>query len=44
MVLLCWRMNLMTLDDEEARALGVETRRIRVVVVAAATLTERNAS
>ncbi|WP_378944464.1 FecCD family ABC transporter permease [Mesorhizobium sp. ANAO-SY3R2] len=38
MVLLRWRMNLMTLDDEEARALGVETRWIRMVVVAAATL------
>lgn len=38
MVLLRWRMNLMTLDDEEARALGVETRWIRFVVVAAATL------
>lgn len=38
MLLLRWRMNLMTLDDEEARALGVETRWIRIVVVAAATL------
>jgi iron complex transport system permease protein len=38
MVLLRWRMNLMTLDDEEARSLGVETRWIRIVIVAAATL------
>ena len=38
MVLLRWRMNLMTLDDEEARALGVETGRLRIVFVAAATL------
>lgn len=38
MVLLRWRMNLMTLDDEEARALGVETARLRLVLVAAATL------
>lgn len=38
MVLLRWRMNLMTLDDEEARALGVETARLRIVLIAAATL------
>lgn len=38
MVLLRWRMNLMTLDDEEARALGVETARLRLVLIAAATL------
>lgn len=38
MVLLRWRMNLMTLDDEEARSLGVETGRLRVVLIAAATL------
>jgi iron complex transport system permease protein len=36
--LLRWRINLLSLDDEEARALGVETRRIRVVVIVAATL------
>jgi iron complex transport system permease protein len=36
--LLRWRMNVMTLGDEEARALGVDARRIRFVVVAAATL------
>jgi iron complex transport system permease protein len=38
MVLLRWRMNLMTLDDEEARALGVETARLRLVLIASATL------
>jgi len=38
MWLLRWRINLLSLDDEEARALGVETGRIRVVVIAAATL------
>lgn len=38
MVLLRWRMNLMTLDDEEARALGVETGKMRLVLVSAATL------
>jgi iron complex transport system permease protein len=36
--LLRWRMNLMTLGDEEARALGVETRILRAVFIAAATL------
>jgi iron complex transport system permease protein len=36
--LLRWRMNVMTLGDEEAQALGVDARRIRLVVVAAATL------
>ena len=38
MWLLRWRINLLSLDDEEARALGVETGRIRLTVVAAATL------
>src|SRR5262249_61404051 len=31
-------MNVMTLGEDEARALGVDTRRLRVAVVAAATL------
>ncbi|HET9404325.1 MAG TPA: iron ABC transporter permease [Burkholderiales bacterium] len=38
MWLLRWRINLLSLDDEEARALGVETGRIRLVVIVAATL------
>lgn len=38
MILLRWRMNVMTLDDEEARALGVETARTRLALIAAATL------
>lgn len=38
MLLLRWRMSLMTLDDEEARALGVETGRLRLILIAAATL------
>ncbi|HEY7140473.1 MAG TPA: iron ABC transporter permease [Methylomirabilota bacterium] len=38
LVLLRWRLNLMTLGEDEARALGVDTRRLRTVVVAAATL------
>jgi iron complex transport system permease protein len=36
--LLRWRMNLMSLGDEEARALGTETRMLRAVFIAAATL------
>lgn len=36
--LLRWRINILSLDDEEARALGVETRRIRLVVIIGATL------
>ncbi|MGE5640262.1 MAG: FecCD family ABC transporter permease [Clostridia bacterium] len=38
MLLLRWRMNLLALPDDEARALGVDTRKLRMVVVAAATL------
>jgi iron complex transport system permease protein len=38
LVLLRWRMNLMSLGDEEARALGVETRILRPLFIAAATL------
>ncbi|WP_421915440.1 FecCD family ABC transporter permease [Mesorhizobium sp.] len=38
MVLLRWRVNLMTLDDQEARALGIETTRMRIILIAAATL------
>jgi iron complex transport system permease protein len=36
--LLRWRMNLMSLGDEEAKALGVDTAVMRVVFIAAATL------
>jgi len=38
MVLLRWRVNLMTLDDQEARALGIETARMRIILITAATL------
>jgi len=38
MLLLRWRMNLLALPDDEARALGVNTARLRATVVAAATL------
>jgi iron complex transport system permease protein len=36
--LLRWRMNLMALGDEEAKALGVNVVRVRLAVIAAATL------
>ena len=38
LVLLRWRMNLMSLPDEEVLALGVNPRRMRFVLVVAATL------
>lgn len=38
MLLLRWRMNLLALPDEEARALGVDTRRLRTLIIACATL------
>lgn len=36
--LIRWRINLLTLGDEEAKTLGVHTDRLRLVVVACATL------
>jgi iron complex transport system permease protein len=38
MILLRWRMNLLALPDDEARALGVDVRRLRILVVGCATL------
>lgn len=38
MYLLRWRMNLLSLPDDEARALGVNTGTLRLTVVCAATL------
>lgn len=38
MLLLRWRMNLLALPDDEARALGVDTARLRLLVIASATL------
>ena len=35
---LAWRINLLALPEDEARALGVNTRRLRAIVIAAATL------
>ena len=38
LVALSWRMNVMSLPEEEARALGVATGPLRIAIVAAATL------
>ncbi len=38
LVALRWRMNVMSLPDEEARALGVPTGALRILIVAAAAL------
>jgi len=38
LVLLRWRVNLLSLPDDEARALGVDVARLRLAVIAAATL------
>jgi iron complex transport system permease protein len=38
LIALAWRVNLLALPEDEARALGVDTRRLRAVIVAAATL------
>jgi iron complex transport system permease protein len=38
LLLLRWRINLLTLPDDEARALGTDTRTLRTLVVACATL------
>ena len=33
-----WRINILSLDDEESRALGMETQRVRAIVIVFATL------
>ncbi len=38
MLLLRWRINVLALPDDEARSLGVDTARLRTLVIAAATL------
>jgi iron complex transport system permease protein len=38
LALLRWRIDVMTLGEEEATALGVDTRMLRIVVIAVATL------
>ncbi len=38
LILLRWRINLLSLGDDEARALGVDAPKLRLLVIAAATL------
>lgn len=38
LILLRWRMNLLSLDDEEARALGINTKQTRLIFILSATL------
>lgn len=38
LLLLCWKMNVMSLPEEEARALGAQTTALRLAIVTAATL------
>ncbi|MEE4639086.1 MAG: iron ABC transporter permease [Wenzhouxiangella sp.] len=38
LVLLRWRINVLSLGDDEARALGIDASRLRLMVIAAATL------
>lgn len=38
LLLLCWRINLLSLPDEEAQALGVNVTQMRVVFIVCATL------
>lgn len=38
LILMRWKMNVLTLDEDEARAIGVNTKRIRGAVIFAATL------
>lgn len=38
LVLLRWRVNVLSLGDEEAKALGIEAGRLRAIIIAAATL------
>jgi iron complex transport system permease protein len=39
LILLRWRMNVLSLSDEEARALGVDIRREKMLVIVSSTLT-----
>ncbi len=43
LVLLRWRIGVLSLGDDEARALGVDVARLRLVVIAAATLVTASA-
>ena len=41
--LLRWRLNLLTLSDDEARSLGIDVARLRLIVVVCATLATASA-
>lgn len=41
--LLRWRLNLLTLSDDEARSLGIDVARLRLIVVVCATLSTASA-
>ncbi|MDN5352082.1 MAG: iron complex transport system permease protein [Clostridiales bacterium] len=38
LVLMRWRLNVITVGDDEARALGVDTKKLRMIVILCATL------
>ncbi len=38
MFLLRWRINILTLGDEEARTIGINTKTLRIIIIIAATL------
>lgn len=42
-LLLRWRLNVLTLDEEEARSLGINVRRYRLIFIAASTLLSASA-
>ena len=42
-LVLRWRLNVLTLDEEEARSLGVNVRRYRLIFIAASTLLSASA-
>lgn len=42
-LLLRWRLNVLTLDEEEARSLGINVRRTRLIFIAASTLLSASA-
>jgi iron complex transport system permease protein len=44
LVLLRWRLNILSMSDEEAKALGVSVRREKILVIAACTLATASAT
>lgn len=42
-IIMRWRINLLALDDEEAQSLGINTRKYRMVLIAASTLLSASA-